>query len=140
MTGHVGAALREVSEEDPRYGGFLNADFAEYVIPVNADIGSIEAEFIDEPAPGLNMDIAPKPPRKERRLRRDENCNPEIRRDRCPRAFVSAHQPVLPFPFTIVNAPPLSFLMGTPTAPLIATLLNSADPFTPPSIWMPSAP
>jgi xanthine dehydrogenase YagR molybdenum-binding subunit len=34
---------------DPRYGGFLNADLAEYVVPVNADIGSIEVEFIDEP-------------------------------------------------------------------------------------------
>jgi xanthine dehydrogenase YagR molybdenum-binding subunit len=45
----VGAALREVSEVDPRYGGFLNADLAEYAIPVNADIGSIEVEFIDRP-------------------------------------------------------------------------------------------
>jgi CO/xanthine dehydrogenase Mo-binding subunit len=33
----IGAALREVSEVDPRYGGFLNADLAEYVVPVNAD-------------------------------------------------------------------------------------------------------
>jgi CO/xanthine dehydrogenase Mo-binding subunit len=32
-----------------RYGGFLNADLAEYVVPVNADIGSIEVEFIDKP-------------------------------------------------------------------------------------------
>jgi xanthine dehydrogenase YagR molybdenum-binding subunit len=45
----IGAALREVSEVDPRYGGFLNADLAEYVLPVNADIGSIEVEFIDKP-------------------------------------------------------------------------------------------
>jgi xanthine dehydrogenase YagR molybdenum-binding subunit len=45
----IGAALREASEVDPRYGGFLNADLAEYVAPVNADIGSIEVEFIDEP-------------------------------------------------------------------------------------------
>ena len=36
----IGAALREASEVDPRYGGFLNADLAEYVVPVNADIGS----------------------------------------------------------------------------------------------------
>ncbi|XXX80679.1 xanthine dehydrogenase family protein molybdopterin-binding subunit [Sorangium sp. So ce134] len=50
----IGAALREVSEVDPRYGGFLNADIAEYVIPVNADIASVEAEFIDEPDPILN--------------------------------------------------------------------------------------
>jgi xanthine dehydrogenase YagR molybdenum-binding subunit len=35
----IGAALREASEVDPRYSGFLNADLAEYVIPVNADGG-----------------------------------------------------------------------------------------------------
>jgi xanthine dehydrogenase YagR molybdenum-binding subunit len=45
----IGAALREASEVDARYGGFINADLAEYVVPVNADIGSIEVEFIDEP-------------------------------------------------------------------------------------------
>ncbi|CAN1724232.1 xanthine dehydrogenase YagR molybdenum-binding subunit [Hyphomicrobium sp. 1Nfss2.1] len=45
----IGAALREASETDPRYGGFLNTDLAEYVIPVNADIGSIDVDFVDEP-------------------------------------------------------------------------------------------
>jgi xanthine dehydrogenase YagR molybdenum-binding subunit len=45
----IGAALREVSEVDPRHGGFLNADLAEYVIPVNADIGELDVDFIDEP-------------------------------------------------------------------------------------------
>ena len=45
----IGAALREASEIDPRYGGFLNADLAEYLVPVNADIGSIEVVFIDKP-------------------------------------------------------------------------------------------
>jgi xanthine dehydrogenase YagR molybdenum-binding subunit len=45
----IGAALREASEVDPRYGGFLNADLAEYVVPVNADIGSIDVEFVDKP-------------------------------------------------------------------------------------------
>jgi xanthine dehydrogenase YagR molybdenum-binding subunit len=50
----IGAALREVSEVDPRFGGFLNADLAEYVVPVNADIGSIEVDFIDKPDPRLN--------------------------------------------------------------------------------------
>jgi xanthine dehydrogenase YagR molybdenum-binding subunit len=45
----IGATLREASEVDPRYGGFLNADLAEYVVPVNADIGSIDVEFVDEP-------------------------------------------------------------------------------------------
>ena len=50
----IGASLREASEVDPRYGGFLNADLAEYVIPVNADIGDISVEFIDEPDLLLN--------------------------------------------------------------------------------------
>lgn len=50
----IGAALREESEVDPRYGGFLNADLAEYVLPVNADIGSIDVEFIDKPDPVFN--------------------------------------------------------------------------------------
>ncbi len=50
----IGAALREVSEVDSRFGGFLNADLAEYVIPVNADIGDIAVRFIDKPDPKLN--------------------------------------------------------------------------------------
>jgi xanthine dehydrogenase YagR molybdenum-binding subunit len=50
----IGAALREASEVDTRFGGFLNADLAEYVVPVNADIGSIEVEFIDKPDPVFN--------------------------------------------------------------------------------------
>lgn len=45
----LGAALHEISETDPRYGGWLNADIAEYHVPVNADIGDIAVEFIDEP-------------------------------------------------------------------------------------------
>ena len=50
----IGATLREASEVDSRYGGFLNADLAEYLVPVNADIGSIDVDFIDEPDPKFN--------------------------------------------------------------------------------------
>jgi xanthine dehydrogenase YagR molybdenum-binding subunit len=50
----IGAALREVSEVDARYGGFLNADLAEYVMPVAADIGRIEVDFVGKPDPRLN--------------------------------------------------------------------------------------
>jgi xanthine dehydrogenase YagR molybdenum-binding subunit len=50
----IGATLREASEAEPRYGGFLNADLADYLMPVNADIGSIEVEFIDKPDFGFN--------------------------------------------------------------------------------------
>jgi xanthine dehydrogenase YagR molybdenum-binding subunit len=47
----IGAALSEVSEIDPRFGGFLNADIAEYVVPVNADVRDLRVSFIDKPDP-----------------------------------------------------------------------------------------
>ncbi|MGJ9420631.1 xanthine dehydrogenase family protein molybdopterin-binding subunit [Massilia sp. CMS3.1] len=50
----IGAALREMSEVDPRYGGFLNTDLAEYVVPVAADIGEINVGFVDIADPRLN--------------------------------------------------------------------------------------
>jgi xanthine dehydrogenase YagR molybdenum-binding subunit len=50
----IGHALREATEVDPRYGGFLNSDLADYVVPVNADIGDIEVGFIDKPDPLFN--------------------------------------------------------------------------------------
>ncbi|MGI5330598.1 xanthine dehydrogenase family protein molybdopterin-binding subunit [Actinomadura nitritigenes] len=50
----IGAALRELSEAEPHHGGFLNADLAEYAIPVNADIPDLEVDFIDRPDPLLN--------------------------------------------------------------------------------------
>lgn len=46
-----GAATRERTETDPQYGGFLNNDLADYVVPVSADIGDISVEFVDEPDP-----------------------------------------------------------------------------------------
>ena len=49
VVGALGAALRETSEVDPRYGGWLNADLGEYHVSVNADIGDIDVSFIDEP-------------------------------------------------------------------------------------------
>jgi xanthine dehydrogenase YagR molybdenum-binding subunit len=50
----LGAALREISEVDKRFGGFFNATLEEYPVSVNADIGQIEVDFIDEPDPLLN--------------------------------------------------------------------------------------
>lgn len=50
----IGAALREAGETDPRFGGVLNNDLAEYVLPVNADIGAIDVDFIDRPDFKLN--------------------------------------------------------------------------------------
>ena len=51
----IGAALREASEVDPRYGRVVNNDLADYVVPVNADIGEIEVELLDLPDPMLNV-------------------------------------------------------------------------------------
>jgi hypothetical protein len=50
----IGAALREQSLVDPRYGGFLNSTMEEYPVAVNADIGEIDVSFIDEPDPLIN--------------------------------------------------------------------------------------
>ncbi len=45
----LGAALQEICEVDPRFGGFLNDDLAAYSVPVNADLPSIELSFIGVP-------------------------------------------------------------------------------------------
>lgn len=45
----IGGALREESLADPRFGGFLNSTLEEYPIMVNADVGRIEVDFVDEP-------------------------------------------------------------------------------------------
>jgi xanthine dehydrogenase YagR molybdenum-binding subunit len=50
----IGATLREGSEVDPRFGGFLSASLEDYAIPVNADIGDIDVSLIDKPDPVLN--------------------------------------------------------------------------------------
>jgi xanthine dehydrogenase YagR molybdenum-binding subunit len=50
----IGATLREASEVDPRHGGFLNANLAEYVVPVAADIGEIDVHFVDKPDTRFN--------------------------------------------------------------------------------------
>jgi xanthine dehydrogenase YagR molybdenum-binding subunit len=39
---------------DLRFGGALNNDLSEYVVPVNAGIGRIDVGFIDRPDPLLN--------------------------------------------------------------------------------------
>jgi xanthine dehydrogenase YagR molybdenum-binding subunit len=44
----VGSALSEEMVLDPRYGAFVNHDLAEYHVPVNADIGPMEAIFLPE--------------------------------------------------------------------------------------------
>ncbi len=55
MVWGIGAALRELSEVDTRYGGFLNTDIAEYAVPVNADVPKIDVLFIDKPDSKINV-------------------------------------------------------------------------------------
>jgi xanthine dehydrogenase YagR molybdenum-binding subunit len=54
MTMGIGMALMEESIMDPRFGDFVNHDLADYHVPVNADIRSIDAIWIDERDDDLN--------------------------------------------------------------------------------------
>ncbi|KQM88576.1 xanthine dehydrogenase [Sphingomonas sp. Leaf23] len=51
MTMGVGAALTEELVVDPRLGGFINHDFAEYHVPTHADIPYQDVVFLDEEDP-----------------------------------------------------------------------------------------
>jgi xanthine dehydrogenase YagR molybdenum-binding subunit len=50
----IGAALFEDTLLDARYGRFVNNNLAEYHVPANADIHSIEVIFTDEVDPYIN--------------------------------------------------------------------------------------
>ncbi|GAC1596026.1 MAG: xanthine dehydrogenase family protein molybdopterin-binding subunit [Hymenobacter sp.] len=50
----IGAALMEATVRDPHYARYVNADLADYHIPVNADIPDMTVEFIDEHDPYIN--------------------------------------------------------------------------------------
>ena len=52
--GGVGMALTEESIIDHRYGRYINNNFADYHVPVNADIPEIEVHFINKPDPYIN--------------------------------------------------------------------------------------
>lgn len=47
--GGVGMALTEETLIDPRYGRYINANFADYHVPVHADIPKIDVLFTDQP-------------------------------------------------------------------------------------------
>jgi xanthine dehydrogenase YagR molybdenum-binding subunit len=50
----IGMALHEETLVDRRTGRYTNADLAEYHVPVNADVGTIDVHFIDEKDPHVN--------------------------------------------------------------------------------------
>jgi xanthine dehydrogenase YagR molybdenum-binding subunit len=54
MVWGVSQALREETDVDPRNGRYVNADLAEYHVPVNADIHDLDVTFVDEDDPHIN--------------------------------------------------------------------------------------
>ncbi|MCR8557456.1 xanthine dehydrogenase family protein molybdopterin-binding subunit [Mucilaginibacter sp. BJC16-A38] len=52
--GGIGMALMEEVIIDDRYGKLVNNNFADYHVPVNADIPQIEALFVNKPDPYIN--------------------------------------------------------------------------------------
>ncbi|MGN6396266.1 MAG: xanthine dehydrogenase family protein molybdopterin-binding subunit [Mucilaginibacter sp.] len=52
--GGIGMALMEEVVIDHRYGRLVNNNFADYHVPVNADIPQIEALFVNKPDPYIN--------------------------------------------------------------------------------------
>jgi xanthine dehydrogenase YagR molybdenum-binding subunit len=54
MTMGLSMALHEESLVDPRFGHVVNHDFAEYLIPTNADVGEMDVTWIDEDDPHVN--------------------------------------------------------------------------------------
>jgi xanthine dehydrogenase YagR molybdenum-binding subunit len=54
MTGGIGMALMEQTLLDPRDGRVVTASLADYLVPVNLDIGTLEAVFVDEDDPHVN--------------------------------------------------------------------------------------
>jgi xanthine dehydrogenase YagR molybdenum-binding subunit len=47
IVGGIGMALHEIAEWDDRLGRVMNANLAEYLVPVNADIPGINVSFIE---------------------------------------------------------------------------------------------
>ncbi|MFF3444636.1 molybdopterin cofactor-binding domain-containing protein [Streptosporangium sp. NPDC002721] len=47
MVGGIGAALLEHTLTDPRDGRIVNANLADYLVPVNADVPALKAIHLD---------------------------------------------------------------------------------------------
>lgn len=54
VVGGIGGALMEEGVIDHRYGRWVNNNFADYHVPVHADVPAIECYFVDKPDPILN--------------------------------------------------------------------------------------
>ncbi len=54
MVGGIGMALLEAATWDPRFGRVLNANLAEYHVPVHADVPELEVLFVPSHEPVMN--------------------------------------------------------------------------------------
>jgi xanthine dehydrogenase YagR molybdenum-binding subunit len=54
MTMGLSMVLHEESVLDPRFGDYVNHDFAEYHIATNADVGTVDVTWIDEDDPHVS--------------------------------------------------------------------------------------
>lgn len=54
VVGGIGMALMEEGVIDNRFGRWVNSNFADYHVPVHADIPEIQALFVNKPDPVLN--------------------------------------------------------------------------------------
>ena len=54
MVGGIGMALFEDTRVDPRFGRVVNANLAEYLVPVNADVEELDVTFVEEDDPHVN--------------------------------------------------------------------------------------
>jgi xanthine dehydrogenase YagR molybdenum-binding subunit len=54
VTMGIGMALLEHTAYDPRTGRPVTASLADYLVPVNADVGAIDVFFVGEPDPAIN--------------------------------------------------------------------------------------
>ena len=54
MTMGLSMALHEQSVMDPRFGDYVNHDFAEYHIATNADVGTVDVTWINEDDPHVS--------------------------------------------------------------------------------------
>jgi len=55
MTMGLSMALHEESVLDPRFGDYVNHDFAGYHIATNADVGTVDVTWIDEDDPHVSL-------------------------------------------------------------------------------------
>ncbi len=55
ITMGLGMALLEETHRDPRTGRLVNADLAEYMVPVHADVPALEAYWVGDPDPHTPM-------------------------------------------------------------------------------------